>query len=550
MDLNVKTFRTQRRSLIGGALFVFIGYFFFSAQMLYAADASFMLSPKEGTYAVNESVTVRVLVSSGGAPIKVLEGTLEFDPKEVAVTGINTDASVLTSWTTIPRADSDHGGEIYFGGWMSTSSPLFEAEIMTLTLTPLRAGDFSVKWRDGSAIIAADGTGGNIISGFQSGLYEAIPKDNSEIQAATFFEIDDASTSPGVVLGASTGTASVVIYGDLDQNFWHAATSTLLRWTLPPDVDAVRLGIDHDPVGRGVVAYDSPLAEKKLVNLESGEWYFHLTYTPLLFPEETAHYKLSIDRIAPSYLKATLLDRPVTSDPNIAILVQATDTPSGIRMYRFTQDGAEPTTWKDDGTHIFHMLGTAGEHRIEIAAIDQAGNFATTSVAVSIDYITAPTFALSEEASEGNSVRMKVHTVPNGTVTFTLKRPGAEDITEDFLADGKGQGVWKSKHKMAFGSYIATAIVHDVHGAVSLPSEEVTFPVGSTLEGVMMRHPLIPIVSLAFTLLMIFSWYAWKRFNKHAGINKAIPSAMSSFDPYEDLETPDAGDTIVLRSKS
>jgi hypothetical protein len=145
-----------------GRLFV-VACLFFAASAAHAADATLYLSPPAGTYTVNDHAMIRVFVSSDGAPVYGVEGVLAFDPLKMNVVSVSHEASVLTSWPTPPSFDNEKG-EIYFGGILSTSTVLERGHIFSIVITPLRADDFHLAFASGAAILAGDGTGGNIVS--------------------------------------------------------------------------------------------------------------------------------------------------------------------------------------------------------------------------------------------------------------------------------------------------------------------------------------------------------------------------------------------------
>ena len=90
-------------------------------HITYASDATLFISPITATYTTGETVTLTVVVTSGGQSINAVEGKLEYDPKEVQVLSVDTSTSALTSWTITPTFANDIG-EVSFAGLLSTST--------------------------------------------------------------------------------------------------------------------------------------------------------------------------------------------------------------------------------------------------------------------------------------------------------------------------------------------------------------------------------------------------------------------------------------------
>ncbi len=177
-----------------------------------AADATMELSPSVGTYSVYDDVVLQVLVSSDDQLVSAVEGRLSYNPKELTVTRLTKDKSIVTSWTQEPTVDRELG-TIVFGGALATSTILRGATIITLTVRPERSGEVRLRFEGGAAIISADGLGSNILTSFKSGKYRIKPEELTEESAVPASPTTSSTAKPteGEVLGATTTHPAPVV---------------------------------------------------------------------------------------------------------------------------------------------------------------------------------------------------------------------------------------------------------------------------------------------------------------------------------------------------
>ena len=511
--------------------------YFLLFSSVYAADATLYLSPPAGTYTVNDHAMIRVFVSSDGAPISGVEGTLTFDPLKMNVVSVSHEASVLTSWPTPPSFDNEKG-EIYFGGVMSTSTVLDRGHIMSVVITPLRAEDFRLAFASGAAILAGDGTGGNIVSSLKPGDYTGIPRGEyvaspalmssvlleygssstpSEITAAESEEIGTStenSTDEGEVLGTTTKREIITSPSHPDQNAWYAFASSTLMWDTPEGVVSLRLSLNKKPDGGGIVHYNMPMNEKIINNIPEGVQYFHLTREWSDGHTDDATYQLQTDMTPPAGLTLTEKPRDDTTDPRVVLLISATDTLSGVEQYEITIDNNAPLTWTPDEAGEYHVPPLSpGAHEIMVRAIDKAGNAASARLSFSIEYLPAPILSLNDEKRvEGMHFSGNITATPNGIATLYIKR-GTELTQEEIPLPREGSASFTSVLTLLPGAYEVWVITHDARGAISPESEHVTFEATPSWLGIIKRHPLIPIVTIIFVAFLFSMRFFWKKMN-------------------------------------
>ena len=72
-------------------LFLFI--LFFSAQNVFAADLN--LSPSSGTYKVGDTITVKILLSTGGESANAVSGSLKFSQDILSLNSVSKSGSLI-----------------------------------------------------------------------------------------------------------------------------------------------------------------------------------------------------------------------------------------------------------------------------------------------------------------------------------------------------------------------------------------------------------------------------------------------------------------------
>jgi hypothetical protein len=504
----------------GGLLF-FLGITMLPCA-LFAADATLFLSPITGMYTTGEAVTIRVMVGTGGESTNAIEGVLRYDPKEVEVIGIDRSASILSSWTREPLFDNEKG-EVVFAGAMSGTSSYSGArgEIIALSIKGLRSEETRMSFDSGSAsaVRAADGTGGNLLSTLSSGVYVFAPKETNidNVPALT----PAASPSPsGEVLGVATGTNALSSPTHPNQDTWYALASTTVQWDMPMGVTRVRLALNRDPAGEGLIAYSAPRSEKVIEDIPDGIWFVHLSREWEDGNVDHHHFRLQIDTDAPRDLVISERPRPDTKDPSPIIMVSATDTRSGVDHYEFVIDEAAPLLWSDDGSHEYRLpAATPGPHTLHVAAVDKAGNRSVAQLEFTVLELDAPALVLPPDISfrEGDPIRVEVSGLPGALVRVGISRDGGTPVIEEFTLNETGKGEFVSAFIPTIGTYTITGTQSLASGATSLTGEALTVVISSSLLGVLKRNPMIPFAILGLILLFSASWYFWRRFFADSG---------------------------------
>lgn len=546
------------------ACFLFWVFLFLSSSPAYASDATLYLSPPTGIYTVNVEAVARVFVSSDGASVYGVEGVLVFDPKKMNVVSVSEEGSVLTSWPTPPSFDNEKG-EIRFGGIMSKSTVLSRGQIISIVFTPLRAEDFQITFASGAAILAGDGTGGNIVSALKSGDYSGVPSGDHitpPLSPETEGAADAASsagtgtlgageggdgaagtsTDSGEVLGTSTQKAMISSSSHPDQDAWYALATSTFAWEMPADVTRVRLSFNKKPEGEGTVPYSAPINEKLVANIPEGIQYFHLTREWSDGHTDSATYRIQTDVTPHTALTLTEKPRADAADPQAVFLISATDTLSGVDHYEISLDGRAPATWVPDRAGEYHAPALPpGAHEIMARAVDKAGNGTGARLSFAVEYLPLPVISLDDKKFvEGKPLTGRVSSVPSGTATLFIAKDGKTTEEEITLGAG-GSTAFMSTLTLSSGIYEVWVTSRDSRGAISKESEHLTFEASASWLGIIKRHPLIPVVTLLFVVFLFVMRFFWKKLHDSDEGDEAIVG--------DDHNSASAGSgTVVLAS--
>jgi len=144
----------------------------FSSPAL-AAGAIMYLSPSSGSYNVDSTFSVTVLVDTGGAQINVVEDLLKFSQNELQVVNISKNGSIFTLWAIEPSF-SNSAGTVKFGGGIPAGHYSGSAgKVLTITFKARSQGQADISLTE-TKILAADGLGTDIFSGSRGASYAIV----------------------------------------------------------------------------------------------------------------------------------------------------------------------------------------------------------------------------------------------------------------------------------------------------------------------------------------------------------------------------------------
>ncbi|UZE92899.1 MAG: hypothetical protein IB617_01930 [Candidatus Nealsonbacteria bacterium] len=443
------------------------------AMIQAGSSVSLYLSPASGTYNVDSVFSVKVKVDSGVTAINAAEGILTFNPNELQVISLSKNGSIFSLWTTEP-AFSNSAGNIVFGGGTPSNFTGTSGTIITITFKTKASALSQVTFSSGS-VLAGDGKGTNILGSMNNGVYAI----KSEIVTPPTDEEYMPPPTIGVPVApiVSSPTHS-------DPNKWYSNNDPEFLWKVPVDVSEVKLLIDYQPVSTPTILYTSQISEKKVRDLADGAWYFHVRFKNQYGWGEILHRKVLIDTNPPKSFEIKIDDSGDTTNPSPVLYFKTTDSVSGVEYYKMTIDEDKPvmttaTITKADLKEPYQIAPqTPGRHLIKIKIYDMAGNFSSASTEIEILPIESPVITkFPMSLTPGQTLNLEGKSLPGVIVRIFIQETIKEAVVSEVKANEKGEWSFVSL-ALEKGDYEVWTEVRDKRGALSLPSQRISFWVG------------------------------------------------------------------------
>ncbi len=501
----------------------------FIVPPLHASNsARFYLGQSSGNYTVGDTITVSLMVDSGGQAINAAEGTISYSTGQLDYQSISTSGSIFTFWTSGP---SENSGTITFGGGLS--SPGYSGssgKILTVTWKAKASGSGGVTV-NGSKILANDGVGTNIYGSSSGGTYT----------------INDAAAAPTVTKTPKATVVTVQSSSHPDQQHWYTDKNIILSWSASAAVSGYSFVLDQsastDP-SAGVVSDKT----KTYANTADGVWYFHIQaktdsgFTPVV------NYKIQIDTTSPDSFAVTVQQDSGSVDPQPKITFASKDALSGIDHYTASiNQGTEFTV--NSGDKLPKQL--PGSYTVVVKAIDKAGNSTTAQAAFTIQGIASPSATTSTStvgllegvhfAGEASPDDI-IHIYLNGKEVdhFTAKDKqvafGSNNTTA-YAADGKINWEYIYTAPLLPGNYSFQFRTTDVHGAESALSAAVQITVAAntikisghtyTMRSILIIFVLILLIFLVIIAMLLVKIYYISR-SAWAAVRNIVKGRFSS----------------------
>jgi hypothetical protein len=323
-------------SLIAVNLFGFSG-----TERAKAGSATFYLSPSSGNFKVGQSVSISLMINSGGAAINAGEGSVTFSPDILKYQSVSTSGSIFTFWTSGPV-----GGDtsVSFGGGLA--SPGYNGssgKALTISFKAQKAGTASITV-NGTRILANDGVGTNIIGGNSGGSYTV-----AEAQVVKYVVKIESPSHP-------------------EQDKWYPNNRVDMNWTAN---EAKSYLIAFDQSATETPSEQTAVTSKTYENNVDGIWYFHAQAKGDSGDGPVAHYTVQIDVTPPEPFEINIDREFGIFDLSPKVIFEAKDATSGIDKYEVIINGGEPSIITS-GDNLPKMW--PGDYPIVIKAYDKAGN--------------------------------------------------------------------------------------------------------------------------------------------------------------------------------
>ncbi len=482
-----------------------------------AAGASFFLSPSSGSFEVGQSFTVNVSVNSGGGiGINAADGQIGFDPAALTVTKVSNTGSIFKLWTTDPTY-SNTAGTASFGGGSPSSYTGSAGMIFSISFSAKKIGDTEVVFRSGN-ILANDGKGTNVLSGMGKANFSIIEKKVEEkkpevVAPKPLKKEETATDKPKGLLPPIPEISSKTHPSD---STWYSNNNPEFNWKVLADLSGVSFSISD-------IQNDDPGKENKgIIETErfegqkDGVQYFHIKYQNQYGWGQTSHRKLMIDATLPEAFKLTVDNQGDNTNPTPRLLFRTSDKTSGLDHFEITINEDKKIVTLDEVSAGYYQTGilAPGEHTAQVAAIDKAGNSASSSALFSIEALKAPIItSIPEMISRNEDLTIQgTSFYANVYVKVFIGQAGKATIEKEVETDQSGNWSLLYKDGLAKGSYEVWTVIVDKRGAMSLDSSRRILKV--TAPSIINTYGLwiILLLLLIIVILVVYVLYQRKEF--------------------------------------
>jgi hypothetical protein len=542
----MKFFHSSNKTLVVAQFVLLFGVLL--AIPSFALAATMSVSPATGVYNVGNTFSVTVSMNTAGAAVNAADGTLSFNPKELAVVSVSRSSSIFNLWTAEPSF-SNSAGTITFSGGSPSGFTGARGTIMTATFRTLTAGTPKLSMTSGS-ILAADGRGTNVLSSMSGGTYTVSAASTQPSPEVVIEYVAPANTPAAPKITSATHP---------DSAGWYTAKSASLKWTLPSGITGVRTLLDQNAGSVPTKVYDTPIDQLTLTDLADGESYFHLQFRNEDGWGKVAHYRLAVDSVRPEPVTLTLKEGADLASPKQTIVVTTGGVQHApIAQYKVQLDGAEPfviTDISEDGSFVLESL-TPGYHTLVVEVIDKAGNSGVGTFSFTTEAFAKPEFTdVPTELTAGVIPVIKGTTRPGSTVAVTFTQGSAAPVTYTSVSDETGVFAIIPDAAFTSGVYTLTAVATDQYGAqsdVSLPAkiavqEPGLVRIGSYLVSVL--SVFVPLIAL-----VVISWLGglllWRRARtlRKQVIMEADEALAMLHKEFDTIESVLSGETNALKA--
>ena len=434
-----------------------------------AAAATLYFTPSSGT--VGQTFSIAVYVSSAEQAMNAASGIVSFPPEKLEVTSLSKSGSIFNLWVQEPLF-SNAAGTINFEGIVLNPGFIGSVgKIITVNFRVKSTGSAYLSFSSAS-VLANDGRGTNILTGTGSGNYffqtTAIIAPAEEIE----------ETAPPVALGIPLAP-KVSSPTHPDPEKWYSNNDPEFSWQLPSDVTKVSYAIDKNPNTNPKFIAETLIDKVSFSDMEDSIWYFHINFKNQHGWGKFTHRKVLIDTQPPEPFKI-IIDKKDLFDPSPILHFETTDSLSGMEYYEVKMDDREQikTTLADLERNPFQLPAQGpGKHSIEVKAFDKAENYTSAFTEIEVLPIETPVInKYPKRLNVGEKAILEGKSLPEATILVFIGEKGKEPIMEETKADSEGNWAFTSK-PLEKGSYEAWVQAKDKRGALSLPSEKVSFEV-------------------------------------------------------------------------
>jgi hypothetical protein len=168
-----------------------------------------------------------------------------------------------------------------------------------------------------------------------------------------------------------------------DPMVWYSSADAKFSWDIPYGVTGMKIGFGQEAESEPSELHEPPIGSWTTSGLADGVWYFHAAYKNRGGWSSSTHFMIQVDTTPPEEFSATAIGGDLTAQ----LRFEATDTLSGIQLYRIGMDGGrtrdvQPTELSGGGFTLSNL--DPGEHSFSVTAVDKAGNERSAEASVEV----------------------------------------------------------------------------------------------------------------------------------------------------------------------
>ena len=341
--------------------------------------ASLSLSPSSGTFIVNNTFDVSIILNTNGRSVNAVDAILKFPPDKLQVVSPSLGKSVIGIWATPPTFNNQNGTLRFQGGIPSPGINTSSGVISTITFRVRSIGTATVNLSDESKVFLNDGLGTNVLTNKSGGIYN-------------------------LMLPPPAGP-TVVSPTHPDQTKWVTNTTVIFEWSGEVGAKGYSYMLNEEPVSTPDDISEGSNAGVAYKNLQDGTHYFHIKALKGNFWGGITHYAVRIDATPPAEFKIDISPAARTTSKLPIIDFFTTDNLSGIDHYEMkiiplnpenigTEFSTESFFIETQGRYIPPKELELGDYDIIVRAYDVAGNVREVVQRLNI---VNPFFSTSEE---------------------------------------------------------------------------------------------------------------------------------------------------------
>ena len=482
----------------------------FSGLKAQAGSATLFLSPSTGSYDLNKTFIVKVMVNSGGGVgINAAEGNIKFDNSLLSVSRVDDSNSVFSLWTTDPTF-SNGAGTVTFGGGSPGAYKGSAGEIFSITFKTKAIGTADAKFTSG-IILAADGKGTNVFGGFGNGSYvvkEAEVEEPKEVEKPKLDEGEKPKST-----GIKPPLPEIESLTHPEDDVWYSNNAPEFKWKLLADLSGVSFLIDQKNISDPGNTADGIVESQIFEDISDGENYFHIKYGNSSGWGLTAHKKFLVDVTSPKKFSISLDTLGDATNPTPRFMFKTEDETSGIEYFSVSINDQTIKVNPSEVTQGYYKPEplTPGEYNVQIVAVDKAENKASSTINFIIDPLKAPIITSIPKVlnKKDELIIQGTSFYPNVTVKVYIEAKGKDPIEASVKTDDAGNWSYFHKGDIDKGNYEVWTKLIDERGAESLDSTRYLMSVVSP--SIVCEYGIFIIIFLLIIIILLILYIAYLR---------------------------------------